>query len=208
MFCSFWQHISCLSCRLEHIKGIIHPPDRHLFPLFISATHFYWASACNYYLLTFIRLRQTDAGLSQDKWHRKKRGDRLKTRLTSLSSTVARIHDNDFIIQSTGRIAAPFVVWQDMIDWALFPGRWQILSACTQISSGPTLMGPVGAADEIDWHLWAVAFTELHVLPPPPPPAASHHYLRGRRKLWLVIRKMSLTEQQLGLITVLCVRRM
>lgn len=73
------------------------------------------------------------------------------------------MHDNDFIIQSAGRIAAPFVVWQDMIDWALFPGRWQILSPRTQISSGPTLIGPVGAADEMGWHLWAVAFAELRV---------------------------------------------
>lgn len=60
MFCSFWQYISCLSCLLEHTKGAIHPPDRCLFPLFISATHCYWASTCNYYLLTFMLLRQTD----------------------------------------------------------------------------------------------------------------------------------------------------
>lgn len=39
-------------------------------------------------------------------------------------------------------------------------------------------------------------------------PPASHHYLRKRHKLWLVIRKISLTEQQFGLIMALCVCRM
>lgn len=81
-------------------------PLPQIYFIFISVINFYWASTSNYYLLTFMPLRQTDMGFLQDKWCWQK--GCLKARLTRLSKlTAACLYGNDFITQDAGVIATP-----------------------------------------------------------------------------------------------------
>lgn len=123
--------------------------------IFISVIHFYWASTCNYYPLTFMPLRQADMGFLQDKlcWEK----GCLKAWLTSLSFTAACIYGNDFIIQDAGMIATPLCSDRTWLtdQFSLKDDKYCSLVSLHRDLHWSPIIRPVKVTDKVGIHLWA-----------------------------------------------------